>query len=182
MDGASLALSGGEPLVRRDLPEILDYADGKAHVILTTNGMLINEAVATRLAAMDSTIEISIDGSRADIHDRIRGQGAFEKTLQGMRHLAEAGIADRITFITTITQANVDDLESIIELAERVGAGFVRFSPVQPVERAETLLGRGRPHVRAAAQGLSLSLLGAGPAQGPDQRRLSRLRARLRRR
>ncbi len=136
LDGASVALSGGEPLVRRDLPEILEYAAGKTHVILTTNGMLITEEIAALLARVGATIEISIDGSTAEIHDRIRGQGAFDATLRGIRHLAAAGIAGSITFLTTITKANVDDLEGIIELAEAVGAGFVRFSPVQPVERA----------------------------------------------
>ena len=86
LDGASVALSGGEPLVRRDLPELLEYASGKAHVILTTNGMLITEEIAAQLARVGATIEISIDGSRAEIHDRIRGQGAFAATLKGIEH------------------------------------------------------------------------------------------------
>lgn len=141
MDGASVALSGGEPLVRRDLPEILEYAAGKAHVILTTNGMLITGEIAAQLARVGATIEVSIDGSCAEIHDRIRGEGAFDATMRGIEHLAAAGIARSITFTTTITKVNVDDLEGIISLAERVGAGFVRFSPVQPVERAERYWG-----------------------------------------
>ncbi|MCP4663116.1 MAG: radical SAM protein, partial [bacterium] len=137
LDGASVALSGGEPLVRLDLPEILDYAAGKAHVILTTNGTLITGEIAAQLARVDATIEISIDGACAEIHDRIRGKGAFAAALRGIEHLAAAGIARSITFTTTITKANVDDLDGVIALAERVGAGFVRFSPVQPVERAD---------------------------------------------
>ncbi len=137
LEGASLALSGGEPLVRRDLPEILDYATGKAHVILTTNGILITAEIAAQFACIGATVEISIDGSCAEIHDRIRGQGAFDATMRGIEHLAAAGIAHSITFLTTITRVNVDDFEGIIELAERLGAGFVRFSPVQPVERAD---------------------------------------------
>jgi radical SAM protein with 4Fe4S-binding SPASM domain len=137
LEGASVALSGGEPLVRRDLPELLEYAAGRAHVILTTNGMLIDEEIAAQLARVGATIEISIDGSRAEIHDRIRGPGAFVRTLKGIEHLIAAGIARNITFTTTITRVNLDDLDAIISLAERLGVGFVRFSPVQPVERAE---------------------------------------------
>jgi radical SAM protein with 4Fe4S-binding SPASM domain len=137
LEGASVALSGGEPLLRRDLPELLEYAAGKVRVVLSTNGMLIDEEIAVQLARVGATIEISIDGSCARIHDRIRGPGAFEATMKGIERLAAAGIAHQIRFATTLTKVNLGDLDPIISLAERLGVGFVRFSPVQPIERAD---------------------------------------------
>jgi radical SAM protein with 4Fe4S-binding SPASM domain len=141
MDGAGLALSGGEPLLRRDLPEILEYAAGKVHVILSTNGILITEEIAAQLARVRATIEISVDGSCAEIHDRLRGPGAFEATMRGIERLAAAGIAREIRFATTLTKVNLADLDAIISLAERLGVSLVRFSPVQPIERAERFWG-----------------------------------------
>ncbi len=163
MDGASVALSGGEPLVRRDLPEVLEYAAGKVHVILTTNGTLITEEIAELLARVGAAIQVSVDGSRAEIHDRVRGQGAFDATMRGIGHLAAAGVARSITFTPTITKVNVADLEGIIALAERVGAGCVRFSPVQPVGRAErhwAEVGLTPAELRKAYRFLYLELVG----------------------
>jgi radical SAM protein with 4Fe4S-binding SPASM domain len=137
MQGASVALSGGEPLLRRDLPELLHYAAGRLRVSLTTNGTLISDEIAAQLARAAATVEISVDGSCAEVHDRIRGPGAFEATMKGIERLAAAGIARNIRFTTTLTKVNLGDLDAIISLAERLGVGGVRFSPVQPIERAE---------------------------------------------
>ncbi len=137
MGGVSLALSGGEALMRRDLPELLDYAAGRVRVVLSTNGTLISEEIAAQLARLEAAIEISVDGSCAEIHDRLRGPGAFEATIKGIERLAAVGIAHEIRFATTLTKLNLGDLDAIIGLAERLGVGLVRFSPVQPIERAD---------------------------------------------
>ena len=84
---------GGEPFVRQDLEDILVYAARREfHVTLTTNGTLIKRPRADRIAAIPPDklhINVSIDGL-ADAHDRVRGAGAFERTIAGYRNLRAA--------------------------------------------------------------------------------------------
>lgn len=87
---------GGEPFVRQDLEDILAYAARRDfHVTLTTNGTLIKRPRADRVAAIPPDklhINVSIDGLEA-VHDRVRGAGAFVRTLEGYRHLRAADAA-----------------------------------------------------------------------------------------
>ena len=77
----------------------------------------MDDAVVARLlerrTRLDS-IQVSIDGSRAEIHDASRGRGSFEKALRGLRLLKQAGLP--VTSRVTINQHNVGDLEGIAEL------------------------------------------------------------------
>jgi radical SAM protein with 4Fe4S-binding SPASM domain len=57
--------------------------------------------------------------------------------MKGIERLASAGIAHEIRFATTLMKVNLGDLDGILSLAERLGVGLVRFSPVQPIECAE---------------------------------------------
>ena len=108
--------SGGEPLVRRDLFELADYARVKGlPIALATNGTLVDAAMAKRIK--DAGIyyaSVSLDGSQADTHDLFRGKGAYEKTLQGMRYMQEAGIKVQVNF--TVTKINVRQVPDVYAL------------------------------------------------------------------
>ena len=97
-------VGGGEPMLRHDFFEILEYA--AAHnvgVKFSTNGTFIDADAARRLAAMDYLdIQISIDGSNADVNDAVRGTGSFAAARQAMDNLRDAGFGSfKISLVAT---------------------------------------------------------------------------------
>jgi 12,18-didecarboxysiroheme deacetylase len=117
--GAPVMLfSGGEPLVRKDLPELAGYAVQKGmRAVISTNGTLITSKKARILKDIGlSYVGISLDGMRA-INDRFRGvKGAFQSALQGIKHCQDAGIKVGLRF--TINKFNVTEIPHIFNLIE----------------------------------------------------------------
>ncbi|ELY96419.1 TIGR04347 family pseudo-SAM/SPASM protein [Natrialba taiwanensis] len=113
--------SGGEPLVRDDLEELVAYAaDAGLRPVLSTNGTLIT---AERAAALrDAGLQyagISVDG-RPERNDSFRGrEGAFDAAVRGIEHCLDAGLKTGLRY--TITSANAGDLEAVIDLLVDVG-------------------------------------------------------------
>lgn len=120
----ALILSGGEPLLRPDLFELAAEAKrlGFPSVALSTNGTLVDEAMATRIAgARFDYVGISVDGIGAT-HDTFRGRlGAYDEALAGIRLCAARGIKVGLRF--TMTQDNAGHLPAVLVLlrAEKVG-------------------------------------------------------------
>jgi len=114
-----LLLSGGEPLMRGDLLEMIAHArSGGMRAVVSTNGTLITPAKAEALAEAGlSYVGVSLDGLEA-IHDQFRGvAGAFGKALQGIRNCRSAGV--KVGLRLTLTRRNVADLGGIFDLIER---------------------------------------------------------------
>jgi radical SAM protein with 4Fe4S-binding SPASM domain len=111
-----LIFSGGEPLVRRDLFLLAAYAKEKGlPIAIATNGTLVDALVARRLKNSGFYYaSVSLDGSHAPTHDKFRGPGAFEKTLDGMRYMQEAGIKVQVNF--TVTKMNVREVPEVYDL------------------------------------------------------------------
>lgn len=115
-----VCLSGGEVFVRPDLWELIDgLIENRMRYSINTNGTLVTEKTLagfekgkrrTRL----NSIQVSIDGSCAEVHDRSRGKGSFEKAIRGLRLLKEAGFP--VTVRVTVNRYNVDDLEDVAKL------------------------------------------------------------------
>jgi SynChlorMet cassette radical SAM/SPASM protein ScmE len=112
----SLTLSGGEVFLRPDLWQLIDaIVDARMRYSLLSNGTLITEKTIDqflqggRCSRLDS-IQISIDGSCAAVHDQSRGKGSFEKALASLRLLKDAGFP--VTVRLTVNRYNVDDLEN----------------------------------------------------------------------
>ena len=113
-----LILSGGEPLLRRDLDAIAIRAKGMGfYVGLSTNGTLIDGSNVDRLAAIGfDYLGISIDGTR-EIHDRFRRRvGAFDASMQALRLARDAGIKVGVRF--TLTEDNAAALPRLLEMVE----------------------------------------------------------------
>lgn len=129
-------ISGGEPLLRPDLINLLDHACRKfSNVVLLTNGTLITEPLASKMAQMDLRIQISVDGSQAVLHDSIRGDGTFSAAISGIKLLLSAGVK-RIEIVPTITKLNIGDLAGLENLAQSLGVGY-HFSLFMPVGRGK---------------------------------------------
>ena len=113
-----ILLSGGEPMMRKDLPELTQYAvDLGMRVVISTNGTLITEKAAEVYRKIGlSYIGVSLDGMR-ETHDRFRGKkGAFDRTLNGIRIGRDAGIKMGIRF--TMNRTNAADIPAVFDLIE----------------------------------------------------------------
>src|SRR4030043_2324430 len=123
-----LILSGGEPLMRRDLFQIAGYAVEKGlRVVMGTNGTLITGDIAAKLKAVPiSRVAVSIDFPTAELQDKFRGKrGAFQAAVSGIASLRQAGVEVQIN--STITKLNVRYLNDLLALA--IESGAVAFHP-----------------------------------------------------
>lgn len=110
--------SGGEPLLRPDLFDLVHHAVAAGmRAVISTNGTLITKEVARRLKDLGlSYVGISLDGLEAT-HDRFRGKkGAFQATMAGMRHCQEAGLKVGLRF--TLNRGNFREVPAIFDLVE----------------------------------------------------------------
>lgn len=113
-----LLFSGGEPLIRFDILDLIKRANEKGQRVgLSTNGTLITPELAKTLKDSGLTyVGISIDGLQA-LNDRFRGKkGAFDEALSGIRNSIAEGF--RVSLRFTLTRYNVEDLDSIFDLVE----------------------------------------------------------------
>jgi len=147
--GRGVTLSGGEPLLHPEIERILDHATRKISVRLLTNGTLIDGEWAARLSGMNVTVQVSVEGSTRESHDRIRGKGSFEKAMMAVELLQEAGLSERLHLSTTIMKQNLTDLAEIISMAQRRGLPLVRFLPLRR-------LGRGAREWEAIGSGVEI--------------------------
>lgn len=128
-------IGGGEPTVRSDFWELLDYAAAhRVGVKFSTNGVRITEDAAARLAASDYVdVQISLDGATAAVNDAVRGPGSFDMAVRALERLAAAGFADpKISVV--VTRQNVDQLDDFKALAQHYGA-TLRITRLRPSGR-----------------------------------------------
>ncbi|MGU3293491.1 mycofactocin radical SAM maturase [Williamsia sp. M5A3_1d] len=128
-------IGGGEPTVRPDFWELVDYATSRqVGVKFSTNGLRIDKAVAARLAASDYVdVQISLDGATAEVNDAVRGPGSFDMAIRALENLAEAGFADAKISVV-VTRHNVSQLDEFKDLADRFGA-TLRITRLRPSGR-----------------------------------------------
>jgi MoaA/NifB/PqqE/SkfB family radical SAM enzyme len=117
-----LGLTGGEPLARRDLLEVIDAAVARGlHPCLTTNGLLLDDDLARALARRDLVwLNVSLDGATAATNDAVRGVGTFARVLDKIGLLRRAGA--RFTLAFTVTSANGVEAADCARLARALGA------------------------------------------------------------
>ena len=132
--GLILVLSGGEPLMRKDIFELAEYAKSKElTVALATNGTMVDEAMAERIAAAGvKRVSISLDGATPETHDNFRGeQGSFLAALEGFRRIKEVGVEAQMNF--SLAKANEKELPQAYELAVKEGAVALHIFMLVPV-------------------------------------------------
>jgi mycofactocin radical SAM maturase len=128
-------IGGGEPTVRPDFWELVDYAT--AHhvgVKFSTNGIKITAPVARRLAASDYVdVQISLDGATAEVNDAVRGLGSYATALRAMDNLATAGFKG-FKISVVVTRQNAGQLDEFKAIADRYGAQL-RLTRLRPSGR-----------------------------------------------
>lgn len=128
----AIAFSGGEPLCHPRLFELIEYARRKPlTVTLSTNGTLITPEVVTKLKELEvCRVDVSIDGPDAETHDQFRRvKGAFEKTVQGVTLLVNAGIT--VDASVCINRFNYKKVKHILELLHNVGVNDFKVWPIR---------------------------------------------------
>jgi 12,18-didecarboxysiroheme deacetylase len=114
-----LLFSGGEPIVREDLPELAEFAVDKGmRVVISTNGTLLTKEMANNLRKIGvSYVGVSIDGMQKT-HDSFRGvKGAFDMTMNGIRICRDEGI--KVGMRVTMNRKNLADIPALFELIEK---------------------------------------------------------------
>jgi radical SAM protein with 4Fe4S-binding SPASM domain len=133
----SVSFTGGEPLLRPELPELVAHAKSLGMwTNLITNGTLLTSAKASALktAGLDSA-QVSVEGGSEHAHDAIvRQPGAFTAMVRGIKNLTEAGV--RVHTNTTISALNKSALAEIVALVKTLGLGKFSMNMLMPVGSA----------------------------------------------
>lgn len=137
-----VALSGGEPLLRKDLAALITHARARLLSVGTsTSGFPLTARRAHELASAGlSRLQVSIDGL-ADMHDAVRGKGAFSKAVAAVGHSLDAGLRTHVCF--TAMNINAHQLEDVIALAARLGVHGFNLSQFVPTGRGDRKLDIG---------------------------------------
>jgi AdoMet-dependent heme synthase len=126
--GTMMVLTGGEPLLRHDIVDLVRLGtDVGLRMVLGTNGLLLNEAKLTALQAAGlQGVGISLDDTHPLGHDTFRGvPGAFEKTCNAIRLCAKHGMHAQVHF--TVTRRSQDEIEDVVAMSKDLGAALVNF-------------------------------------------------------
>ena len=123
---------GTEPFMRKDTADILTYAEriGFKEICTVSNGLLLNnKQILDKLEKLRTLIVvISLDGSK-DVHDDLRGKGAFEGAVESLRELRQRGITCSISSI--IMRQTLDRLKEIVDLAVDLKIPVISMQPYQ---------------------------------------------------
>jgi radical SAM protein with 4Fe4S-binding SPASM domain len=149
-----IALSGGEPLLRPDLPEIVqDLTRDGLSVVVITNGTLLTAARLKRFPP-GTVFQITLFSADAELHDRIAGRaGAFQKLIRNVLRLDRHGC--RLTLTCVISRLNAHDVFRTIELGLALGAEAVLFNRINLTRQTLTKAAQLVPTRRQLAQALT---------------------------
>ena len=129
---------GGEPFLREDMLEILEYCHQMGIVTcLSTNGTLVDDSLAQRLAQMEQLyIQVSIDGATAETNDIIRGKGNFQRAIKGIENLNKYKFPN-LSLNTVVTRINFKDIYEIYRMGKFYNAKtrLSRFRPSGAAKR-----------------------------------------------
>lgn len=128
-----LHFTGGEPLVRKDIIELISFAaERKMDIRMQTNGMLldVNTAIALKNAGLNS-IMISLDSSSSEIHDANRGRGTWQAALEAIK--VSLNVFDQVRVNSVLTNTNKDNIFDTIQFVKKLGVtnySAFYFSPI----------------------------------------------------
>jgi MoaA/NifB/PqqE/SkfB family radical SAM enzyme len=133
----SVCLSGGEPLLRKDLLTIMDaLIERKIGVGMVTSGFGLTENLAKEISNRLSAIQISLDGPTKEVNDYLRGPGAFDTAIRAIKLFREYGKIEDIRISCLTTAYNIGFFEDMVKLCLKLGIRTLRTQPVIMTGRA----------------------------------------------
>ncbi|MBD3263493.1 MAG: glycosyltransferase [Candidatus Omnitrophica bacterium] len=136
-----IAFSGGEPLLRKDIFDLLDYAAGKGikNLGILSNGLLVKEYLEGLKSYLEDNVislSISLDSLRPDLHNYIRNSdSAWQKTIDALKSLSSLkNYKPSVSFnvITIILNQNLEELAGLADFVKDLGADSLQFQPLLP--------------------------------------------------
>jgi radical SAM protein with 4Fe4S-binding SPASM domain len=143
--GASFfGITGGEPFLREDLFEVLDYATTKGlNTSIITDGRLLTEEIIQKIIKNKTKISISIDGG-PQTNDVIRGEGAYKAAAKAIERFQHEGLLNVLVYTFAnrgnITNVNEADMTHVLDLANKFGARWVVFHGMIPYSNSPDCL------------------------------------------
>lgn len=137
LGGSELVISGGEPLLRKKLLDILKYAKGKVQKVkLVTNGTVLSYEIAQALKKLEPIyIQVSVDGATENTNDKIRGKGSFQQAIDGVKNLKRANFKHMLALSMTIMKSNLHEIEKFVDLAQSLEVPMIHFPIFQNIGR-----------------------------------------------
>ena len=136
-----IILTGGEPLLRKDVFEIAEYGKNKGlTMVMAPNGTLLDDGNIRKIMGSGiKRISVSLDGPDAASHDDLRQvPGAFKQACDGIGRARKAGLEFQIN--TTVTKRNIGLLPEIMKLAKDLGAKAHHIFLLVPTGRAKEMV------------------------------------------
>lgn len=131
-----IGFTGGEPLRRDDIFELLKFAKSLGiETGILTNGTLLNEKVISRLKNLGTDVKVSIDGMTEKINDMLRGEGSFRKAMRGIRLLIRHDMLSGIYF--TYNKVNKNQLPILFDFVRKNNVKNLKIAPLILAGRAE---------------------------------------------
>lgn len=131
----NIGITGGEPFLREDLLEIVEYASDKGlRVNIVTNGSMVNPELIEKLADINhmNILQFSLDSARPERHDKIRQcKGLYDKVIRGIELGIDYGL--KVGVITTVFRINLKEIPRIIDVLVKLGVSYYgarRYIPV----------------------------------------------------
>lgn len=134
-----IAITGGEPLIRKDIFEVMGYANGLGFSWgMVTNGYLLDEGRADKMKESGiSSVVVSIDGLGATHNDLRQKKGAYGKAIEAVKILAKKDFLKSLQITTTLNRQNFSELEKMYETFVPLGITSWRVMNIDPIGRAE---------------------------------------------
>jgi len=136
----SFNVTGGEPFLRKDLPEVLKEIHKRNFgIYLLTNGTLVDSERARMLSDLPVRgVQVSLEGPE-EIHEKIRGKRSFSSAIRGIECLRDADI--KVTINVTLSEINAGYFDDMVTIATNLGVSRLGFSRLVPYGRGFNLLG-----------------------------------------
>jgi len=132
LHSAVFIITGGEPLLREDIFEIIAYMrKNKIAAHLCTNGTLINDTTANKIVSCGlNSVSVSLDSYSSSVHNWMRGTDCFDAAVNGIKTLRSIAPRIKIGINYVVTRKNFRDLDRMVRFAETLGVNQIKFDPV----------------------------------------------------
>jgi len=133
-----VCITGGEPLMRKDIVEILKYAHEKGfNITFSTNGTMLDKSKLTQIRPFIDNIRFSIYGNEEN-HDRVTLiKGNYKKVIECLKLTQEFKIPTGL--IMTVLKSNLFDIEDVVDICDKYNVGKLYLFSLMPTERGEQI-------------------------------------------